>query len=84
MDEAPRSDRVVGCRREQVATGTKVLTDRAERLQERADRRLVLWLLAGLIPLLAGCQGMSNARALRKTPQYGLIDPGQPRELQMT
>src|SRR5512135_2937127 len=40
-------------------------------------------LLAGLLPLLAGCAGLGSNHAARKIPQYGCIDPNQPRELQM-
>ena len=48
-----------------------------------ALRRRRFSLLAGLLPLLAGCQSLGIAHAARKIPQYGIIDPEQPRELQM-
>ena len=41
-------------------------------------------LLAGSLMLLAGCTGLGSNHAARKIPQYGCIDPDQPRELQMT
>src|SRR4051794_12350682 len=40
-------------------------------------------LLAILLPFLAGCQGIFARHAEDKIPQYGEIDPHQPRELQM-
>jgi polysaccharide biosynthesis/export protein len=39
-------------------------------------------MLIGLAPALAGCQAMDD-HARSKIPQYGVIDPGQPRELTM-
>jgi polysaccharide export outer membrane protein len=48
-----------------------------------ARRRRWAAFLAGLLPLLAGCQGIGAAVAARKIPQYGEIDPTQPRELHM-
>src|SRR4051812_31053094 len=48
-----------------------------------ALRRRRISLLAGLLPLLAGCTGLGGAHAARKIPQYGIIDPHQPKELEM-
>jgi polysaccharide biosynthesis/export protein len=49
-----------------------------------APRRRRILLLAGLLPVLAaGCQAMCSAHASKKHPDYGIIDPDQPRELQM-
>jgi polysaccharide export outer membrane protein len=36
-----------------------------------------------LLLFLAGCSGLGSNLAARKIPQYGCIDPNQPRELQM-
>ncbi|MHC5538767.1 polysaccharide biosynthesis/export family protein [Singulisphaera rosea] len=38
--------------------------------------------LALAVPLISGCQSFSR-HASKKIPQYGVIDPDQPRELQM-
>jgi polysaccharide export outer membrane protein len=48
-------------------------------------RRYGPWLLL-LVPLFVGfgCQGLGNRHAAKKIPQYGVIDPEQPRELHMT
>jgi polysaccharide export outer membrane protein len=49
-----------------------------------APRRRRILLLAGLLPVLAaGCQALSNAHTSKRLPDYGIIDPDQPRELQM-
>ena len=45
-----------------------------------AARRLCA--LAGLLPLVAGCQIAGNHSA-KHVPQYGIIDPHQPKELEM-
>jgi polysaccharide export outer membrane protein len=44
---------------------------------------LLLSLLAASLPPLAGCHGLLDRHAESKIPQYGEIDPNQPRELQM-
>src|SRR4051794_39363053 len=46
-------------------------------------RRLRPILVAGLLPLLAGCQNLGKERGARKIPQFGVVDPDQTRELQM-
>ena len=46
-------------------------------------RRLCTILVAGLFPLLAGCQNLGKEHEARKIPQFGVIDPDQTRELQM-
>ena len=48
-----------------------------------APGRWVLWYLAPLLPALAGCHGFFDRYHENKIPQYGVIDPHQPRELQM-
>src|SRR4051812_49092935 len=45
--------------------------------------RSMLRILAVILPSLAGCQGLLGRHAEDKIPQYGEIDPHQPRELQM-
>ncbi|WP_406696472.1 polysaccharide biosynthesis/export family protein [Singulisphaera sp. Ch08] len=47
---------------------------------ERLTRQL---LLGGLLLLVAGCQGLGSKHAANRIPQYGCVDPNQPRELQM-
>jgi polysaccharide biosynthesis/export protein len=47
-----------------------------------AHSRCVLGSLAATLPLLAGCSGLFDRHHERHIPQYGLIDPNQPRELQ--
>jgi polysaccharide biosynthesis/export protein len=47
-----------------------------------ARGRCVLHFVA-LLPLLAGCHGIANRHSEKHIPQYGCIDPNQPRELQM-
>ena len=49
----------------------------------RAPGRWVLCCLASLLPALAGCHGFFDRYHESKIPQYGCIDPNQPRELQM-
>jgi polysaccharide export outer membrane protein len=51
-----------------------------------AQGRGVLGGCAALVlcwPLLVGCQGLSNRHQEKRIPQYGVIDPCQPRELEM-
>ncbi len=53
-----------------------------------ALRRVLTPVVAGILPLAlaaaaAGCAGLRNERAAGKVPQLGIIDPHQPRELQM-
>src|SRR5262245_25015171 len=48
-----------------------------------AHRRWVLGSLAALLHLLTGCHGLLDKHHERKIPQYGVIDPHQPRELEM-
>lgn len=48
-----------------------------------ARGRSVHHLLAALLPFLTGCLGLGNRHAEDKIPQYGIIDPHQPRELEM-
>jgi polysaccharide export outer membrane protein len=43
----------------------------------------VLCCLATLLPALAGCHGFFDRYHESKIPQYGIIDPHQPRELHM-
>jgi polysaccharide export outer membrane protein len=50
----------------------------------RAPGRWVVCCLAPLLPALAGCHGHFDRYHENKIPQYGIIDPHQPRELQMT
>jgi polysaccharide biosynthesis/export protein len=40
-------------------------------------------LLAAPLLLPVGCSGIGNKHAARRIPQYGVVDPHQPRELQM-
>lgn len=56
----------------------------ADRGRSRSRSRLSI--LIGLLPLLAcaGCGGLGNRHAARRIPQYGVIDPEQPRELRMS
>ncbi len=49
----------------------------------RAPGRWVLCCVASLLPALAGCHGLFDRYHESKIPQYGCIDPNQPRELQM-
>jgi polysaccharide export outer membrane protein len=49
----------------------------------RAPGRWVLWSLTSVLPALAGCHGFLDRYHESKIPQYGIIDPCQPRELQM-
>src|SRR5689334_16876392 len=58
----------------------------ARMLADRGRSRVRLSVLLGLLPLLAcaGCGGLGNRHAARKIPQYGFIDPEQPRELHMS
>jgi polysaccharide export outer membrane protein len=49
----------------------------------RAPGRCVLPFLAVPLTFLAGCHGILDRHAENKIPQYGVIDPNQPRELQM-
>jgi len=49
----------------------------------RAPGRWVICCLASLLPALAGCHGFFDRYHESKIPQYGCIDPNQPRELQM-
>src|SRR4051794_35782243 len=48
-----------------------------------ARGRRVQRILTALLPFLAGCHGFAERHAEDKIPQYGVIDPHQPRELQM-
>jgi polysaccharide export outer membrane protein len=48
-----------------------------------ASRRFGPVLVAGLVALTSGCQGLGANHAAKKVPQLGVIDPGQSRELQM-
>jgi polysaccharide biosynthesis/export protein len=52
------------------------------RMHWAAGRR-VIYSLVALPPLLAGCQGIGSRYHESKIPQYGIIDPHQPRELEM-
>jgi polysaccharide export outer membrane protein len=45
--------------------------------------RCVPHFLAAVLPLLAGCRGIADRHSEKHIPQYGCIDPNQPRELQM-
>jgi polysaccharide biosynthesis/export protein len=47
------------------------------------DRRWGLLLFLALLSQVAGCSGLGNRHAAKKIPQYGIIDPDQPRELHM-
>jgi polysaccharide biosynthesis/export protein len=49
----------------------------------RAPGRWIICCLASLLPALAGCHGFFDRYHESKIPQYGCIDPNQPRELQM-
>jgi polysaccharide export outer membrane protein len=49
----------------------------------RAPGRWVLCCLVPLLPALGGCHGFFDRYHESKIPQYGIIDPHQPRELQM-
>jgi polysaccharide biosynthesis/export protein len=49
----------------------------------RARGRFVLAFSVALLPFLAGCRGVFDRHAEKNIPQYGEIDPNQPRELQM-
>src|SRR5947209_5115918 len=49
----------------------------------RRRGRLVLLLAFALTPAVAGCSGLGGRHANKRIPQYGEIDPNQPRELQM-
>src|SRR3954454_2261651 len=49
----------------------------------RAQGLRVLLLLAASLPPLSGCHGLLDRHEASKIPQYGVIDPNQPRELQM-
>jgi polysaccharide export outer membrane protein len=40
-------------------------------------------LLGAVLVLLAGCSGLGSKHAAKRIPQYGTIDPEQPRELHM-
>jgi polysaccharide biosynthesis/export protein len=53
----------------------------ARMLLARGRRCAPIWL--ALLPTIAGCGGIGARHAARRVPQYGVIDPGQPRELQM-
>ena len=48
-------------------------------------RCTAIWLSAGLglSPFVAGCASLSDKHEQRRIPQYGIIDPHQPRELDM-
>lgn len=47
------------------------------------ERQLRMLLPGALLLLLTGCQGLGSKHAANRIPQYGCIDPNQPRELQM-
>src|SRR5580704_70124 len=49
----------------------------------RAPGRWIICCLTPLLPALAGCHGFFDHYHESKIPQYGIIDPNQPRELQM-
>ena len=53
----------------------------ARKLQ--APGRWVLCCIGSLLPVLPGCHGCFDRYHESKIPQYGCIDPNQPRELQM-
>src|SRR5690349_5762883 len=48
-----------------------------------ASARWGLCSFAAFLPLVAGCQGIGDRHREKKIPQYGIIDPHQPRELEM-
>ncbi len=50
----------------------------------QAERRSMLALMSALpLIVVGGCHGIGNRHAESKIPQYGCIDPQQPRELEM-
>lgn len=42
-----------------------------------------VWLTAGCLALISGCANMREAREANRIPQFGVVDPNQPRELEM-
>jgi polysaccharide export outer membrane protein len=48
-----------------------------------SDRQRRTLLLGAVLVLLAGCSGLGSRHAAKRIPQYGTIDPDQPRELHM-
>jgi len=53
------------------------------RTPKGSDRQSRLALLGASLVFLAGCSGLASRHAAKKIPQYGCIDPNQPRELHM-